>query len=181
MQNSTDTDLRYPIGKFQRPQEITQAQRQQWTNDIAQTPGKLREIISGLSDDQFNTPYRPGGWTVLQVVHHLPDSHMNAYMRFKLALTEEEPTIKPYEEDRWAELPDVFQTSWEVSATLLETLHYRWVKLLQAMSPSDFKRTFRHPQLGVVELNTSLGMYAWHSRHHLAHITTLCKRMKWNK
>lgn len=181
MQDANSLDLRYPIGKYVAPKDITQAQRQQWIADIAQTPGKLREIISLLSEDQFNTPYRPGGWTVLQVVHHLPDSHMNAYIRFKLALTEEEPIIKPYQEDRWAVLPDVFQTSWEVSITLLEALHYRWVQLLKAMTPSDFNRTFRHPQLGLIELNTSLGMYAWHSKHHLAHITTLCERMGWNK
>ncbi len=181
MQESTPLDLRYPIGKFVAPQAITEEHRQQWIAQIAQTPAKLKELLSGLSDEQLHTPYRPGGWTVLQVAHHLPDSHINAYVRFKLALTEDEPIIKPYQEDRWAELSDVHHTQWEVSATLLETLHYRLVQLLKGMSPSDFNRTFRHPELGIVQLNTSLGMYAWHGNHHLAHISTLRERMGWNK
>jgi hypothetical protein len=173
------TDLSYPIGKFHYDGPPSQEQKQQLLNDIAQTPVKLRSAVNGLSDEQLDTPYRPGGWTVRQVVHHVPDSHMNAYIRFKLALTEDEPTIKPYEQQHWAELPDTKETPIEVSLTMLDLLHDRWVRLLRGITPEQWKRTFRHPELGVVGLEKNLALYAWHGKHHVAHVTELCKRMNW--
>jgi hypothetical protein len=173
------TDSRYPIGKFHYDGPPTPAQKQDFMDDIAQTPANLRAAIKGFSDAQLGTPYREGGWTVRQVVHHLPDSHMNSYVRFKLALTEDEPTIKPYAEDRWAELADTRATPVEVSLTLLDSLHDRWVRLLRSMTPEDWKRTFRHPELGPMALEKTLAIYAWHGRHHVAHITELRKRMSW--
>jgi uncharacterized damage-inducible protein DinB len=140
----------------------------------------MRAAVAGLTPERFDTPYRPGGWTVRQVVHHVPDSHMNAYVRFKLALTENEPTIKPYEEAAWAELADSASTPVDVSLTLLETLHDRWVRLLRSMTEADFARKFRHPQLGVVPLDKNLALYAWHGKHHVAHITSLRQRMGWS-
>src|SRR6202023_3213112 len=166
-------DPRYPIGKMEMPKEITAAKRQQAIESIAATPKNLREAVRGLNDAQLDTPYREGGWTVRQVVHHVPDSHMNAYVRFKLALTEDEPTIKPYEQQLWADLPDTKSTPIEVSLTLLDCLHERWVQLLQSFTASDWKRTFRHPELGIVSLEKNLALYAWHGRHHVAHITEL--------
>lgn len=146
---------------------------------IAAAPLRMREAVAGLDAAQLDTPYREGGWTVRQVVHHVPDSHMNAYVRVKLALTEDEPTIKPYEEAAWAQLPDSRITPVEVSLALLEALHTRWVDLLRAMDGADFKRSFRHPEHGAVTLDWLVGMYAWHSRHHVAHITSLRERMGW--
>jgi hypothetical protein len=172
-------DLRYPIGKFTADPEVTDAKRPRWIEEIAATPASLRAAVAGLSDARLDTPYRPGGWTVRQVVHHLPDSHLNAYVRFKLALTEAEPTVKTYEEAAWAELSDGRSGPVELSLGLLETLHGRWVLLLRAMSPTDFGRTLRHPELGRVNLDTYLQMYAWHGRHHVAHITSLRERMGW--
>ena len=173
------TDLRYPIGKFSYDGLFTEEKKEAFLNDIARTPAHLRSAVKGLSDTQFDTPYRPGGWTVRQVVHHVPDSHLNAYVRFKLALTEDEPTIKPYAEDRWAELADTKATPIEVSLTLLDSLHDRWVRLLRSLKPEDWKRTFRHPELGTVSLEKSLALYAWHGKHHTAHVTELRKRMGW--
>ena len=141
----------------------------------------MRSAVQGLSTPQLDTPYRPEGWTVRQVVHHVPDSHMNAYIRFKLALTEPEPKIRPYKEAEWAKLPDTAVTPIEVSLQLLAALHSRWVDLLQNMQPSDFERTLYHPERGVVTLEHMLAMYAWHSGHHLAHINTLRERMNWNQ
>ena len=147
--------------------------------EIADTPANLRASVAGLSAEQLDTPYRPGGWTVRQVVHHVPDSHMNSYVRFRLALTEDEPTIKPYDESRWAELADSRTARIETSLALLESLHERWVLLLRSLSPADFRRQFRHPELGVVSLEKNLALYAWHGRHHVAHITSLRERMGW--
>jgi uncharacterized damage-inducible protein DinB len=172
-------DFRYPIGKFTYHEPITVEQRQTCIGEIAQAPSNLRQAISGLANAQLDTRYRPEGWTVRQVVHHVPDSHMNSYMRFKLALTEEEPTIKPYAEDRWAELPDTKATPLEVSLVLLENLHDRWVQLLKSLTPEQWNRTFRHPELGTMTLHKTLALYAWHGRHHVAHITELRKRMSW--
>ena len=146
---------------------------------IAEAPTKLQAAVAGLSAQQFDTPYRPGGWTVRQVVHHIPDSHMNAFIRFKLALTEEEPTVKPYHEELWADLGDVQATPVEVSLQLVENLHRRWVLLLRGLSSAEWSRTFRHPALGVLSLDTNLALYAWHGRHHVAHITALRQRMGW--
>jgi uncharacterized damage-inducible protein DinB len=173
------TDLRYPIGKFSYDGHLTEDQKRNSLDDIAHTPAKLRAAVSGLSEPQLDTPYRPGGWTVRQVVHHVPDSHLNAYVRFKLALTENEPTIKPYAEDRWAELADTKTTPLEVSLTLLDSLHDRWVRLLRSMSPEEWKRTFLHPALGAMTLEKTLASYAWHGRHHVAHVTGLRKREGW--
>jgi len=172
-------DPRYPIGKFNYEGPPSEEQRKKLIEDIAQTPAALRAAVKGLSAEQIETPYRDGGWTVRQVVHHVPESHMNAYIRFKLALTEDEPTIKPYEEDRWAKLSDVQSTPLEVSLSLLELLHDRWVRVLKSIRPEEWKRSFKHPQLGVVPLEKNLCLYSWHGRHHVAHITELRKRMSW--
>jgi uncharacterized damage-inducible protein DinB len=173
------TDLRYPIGKFHFDGPPTEEQRKKFIDDIAQSPAKLRAAVKGLSDQQLDTPYRPGGWTVRQVVHHVPDSHLNAYVRFKLALTEEEPIIKPYAEDRWAQLSDTQATPVEVSLTMLDSLHDRWVRLLRSLKPEEWKRTFRHPELGLVSLEKNLALYGWHGRHHVAHITSLRQQNSW--
>ncbi|OFW82105.1 MAG: metal-dependent hydrolase, partial [Alicyclobacillus sp. RIFOXYA1_FULL_53_8] len=153
--------LRYPIGTYQAPQDISAQQIEDWITEIAATPKSLRSAIEGLTSHQLDTPYRPGGWTVRQVVHHVPDSHLNSYIRFKLALTEDEPTIKPYMEDRWAELADYQNTPIETSLTLLTSLHERWVTLLASMQPADFSRSFKHPESGVLNLDQVVGLYAW--------------------
>jgi len=172
-------DLSYPIGKFEWNGEATQAQRRARIEDIERAPAEMRKALAGLNDEQLDTPYRPGGWTVRQLAHHVPDSHLNAYMRFKLALTEDQPTIKPYEQERWAELEDTRTTPVEVSLTLLDSLHQRWVQLLLSLAPADFARTFRHPELGLVSLDKNLALYAWHGRHHVAHVTALRERLGW--
>jgi len=172
-------DPRFPIGKFSFPASATPHDREQWISDIAATPSKLRAAAAGLSPAQLDTPYREGGWTVRQVLHHVPESHMNAYIRFKLALTEEEPVIKPYDEAAWAKLPDVSSTPVEVSLALLDSLHDRWVRVLRAIDDGQWKRTFRHPEMGVVKLEGNLALYSWHGRHHTAHITSLRERMNW--
>ncbi|HLH05991.1 MAG TPA: bacillithiol transferase BstA [Terriglobales bacterium] len=173
------TDLRYPIGKFHFDGPLTKEQREQFIEEIAHTPAKLRAAVAGLTSEQLNTPYRPGGWTVRQLIHHLPDSHMNSYVRFRLALTEEQPTIKPYDEARWAELVDAKSAPREMSLTLLDALHRRWVILLNGMTPADYQRTLVHPQQGQINLEKMLAIYAWHGRHHVAHITALKERMGW--
>lgn len=173
------SDPRYPIGKFSFDGTLNEVQRKQCIDDIEQAPGALRAAVRGLSPEQVETPYRDGGWTVRQVVHHVPESHMNSYIRFKLALTEDEPTIKPYMENLWARTPDVQATPLEVSLVLLDSLHNRWVGLLRGLKPEDWKRTFRHPELGLVSLEKNLALYSWHGKHHVAHITELRKRMKW--
>src|SRR4051812_48183899 len=164
-------DPRYPIGKFEGKGDL-----RQWIDEIAAAPFQLRAAVQGLTPPQLDTPYRPGGWTVRQVVHHLPDSHLNSYVRFRLALTEDEPTIKPYDEARWAGLHDASTAPVEVSLALLESLHERWVLLLRSLTPADWQRTFRHPELGVVTLERTAGLYAWHGRHHVAHINKLFGR-----
>ena len=173
-------DLRYPIGRYEALDEVGAAQRQQWIGEIAAAPDRLRAAVSGLQPVQLDTPYRPEGWTVRQIVHHLPDSHLNSYVRFRLALTEEEPTIKPYEEARWAELPDARTAPIDISLTLLTALHERWVLLLRSFGDAEFARTFRHPDLGLMKLDKTLGLYAWHGRHHVAQIVALRERMSWN-
>lgn len=172
-------DLRYPVGKFRFPETVSREERSQFVEQIAEAPARLRSAVAGLGDSQLDTPYRPGGWTVRQVVHHVPDSHLNSYTRFRLALTEDEPTIKPYHEDRWAELPDARTAPVEVSLRLLECLHSRWVGLLRSLSDAQWKRTFRHPDLGLISLEQNAALYAWHGRHHVAHITNLRERMGW--
>lgn len=173
------TDPRYPIGKFSYDSPLTDEKREAFLNDIARAPANLRSAVEGLSDAQLDTPYRPGGWTVRQVVHHVPDSHMNAFIRFKLALTEEEPAIKPYAEDLWADLGDVAATPIDTSLCLLDCLHQRWVQLLRSLTPEQCRRTYRHPDIGLMSLDKTLAMYAWHGRHHVAHITSLRERSRW--
>jgi len=173
------SDLRFPIGKFSYHGNLTEDQKGDFLQQIAEAPVRLRTAVKGLSDSQLETPYRPEGWTVRQVVHHVPESHMNSYIRFKLALTEDDPVIKPYAEDRWAQTADVEDTPIEVSLALTDSLHDRWVRLLRSLTPEEWKRTFRHPELGSVPLEKALALYAWHGRHHVAHITELRKRMSW--
>ncbi|MEO8908966.1 MAG: YfiT family bacillithiol transferase [Gemmatimonadaceae bacterium] len=173
------TDVRYPVGKFDWNGVVSPSDYPRLIAEIAATPGALRSAVAGLSRDQLETRYRPEGWTVKQVVHHVPDSHLNAYTRFKLALTENEPTIKPYDEAKWAELQDT-QVPIDVSLDLLDALHVRWVALLRSMDAADFNRTFRHPEHNrTMTLAQLLGLYAWHGRHHVAHITSLRKREGW--
>ncbi|HSB63405.1 MAG TPA: bacillithiol transferase BstA [Thermoanaerobaculia bacterium] len=173
------SDLAYPIGKFTWSGPGSAPDRARHIAEIAAAPAALRVAVTGLSDSQLETPYRPGGWTVRQVAHHVPDSHLNAYVRFKLAVTEDTPTIKPYDEAAWAELADVKTVPVATSLALLEAVHERWVAFLSSLSESDWKRTFRHPELGVVPLDKNLALYAWHGRHHVAHVTSLRERMGW--
>jgi uncharacterized damage-inducible protein DinB len=177
MRNSMD--LRYPIGKYIPCEALSPEQRATAIAQIAAAPKSLRDAVAGLSREQLDTPYRPGGWSVRQVVHHLPDSHMNSYVRLKLALTEDEPAIKTYEEERWAELADSRDTPVEVSLALFEALHQRWEVLLRSMRAEDFSRRLRHPKLGAMPVDNLLGIYAWHGRHHVAHITSLREREGW--
>jgi len=172
-------DLRYPIGPFTWEGKASEEERRRFIGQIEETPARARAAVEGLSAGQLDTPYRPGGWTVRQVVHHLPDSHLNGYVRFRLALTEEAPAIKPYDEKRWAALSDAQTAPVDVSLELLESLHRRWVLLLRSLGPAEFARTFRHPETGVQNLDKYLGLYAWHGRHHVAHITSLRERMGW--
>ena len=172
-------DPRYPIGKFNSPSTVTESDRKLYIDEIESAPAHLRAAIAGLTAAQLSTPYREGGWTVRQLVHHVPDSHMNAYVRFKLALTEDEPTIKPYEEARWAELPDSENVPVETSLVLLDSLHQRWVPLLRSIPAANWSRKFRHPELGVKTLDQTLALYAWHGKHHVAHITSLRERNGW--
>ncbi|PYO99200.1 MAG: putative metal-dependent hydrolase [Gemmatimonadetes bacterium] len=173
------SDLRYPIGRFQPVTSLAPAQRVTCIDQIAAMPDGLRRAVTGLDDRQLDTPYRPGGWTVRQVVHHVPDSHLNAYTRFKLACTEDSPTIKTYEEARWAELPEARTAPIDVSLDLLTALHRRWVLFLRLLGPDDFARTVRHPEWGSPTVDFLLAQYAWHGRHHTAHITALRDRMGW--
>jgi len=170
--------LRYPTGKFQRPASLDTDARARAIDIIAGTPARLREAVRGLTAEQIETPYRPGGWVVRQVVHHVPDSHLNAFIRFKLALTENEPTIKPYDESEWAKLADT-RVPLETSLTLLEAVHERFVVLLRAMTPTEFERMLVHPETGRQRLDQVLALYAWHGPHHIAQITSLRERQGW--
>jgi uncharacterized damage-inducible protein DinB len=172
-------DLRFPTGKFQRPPSLDAAARARAIDIVAETPARLREAVRGLSEAQLDTEYRPGGWSIRQVVHHVADSHLNAYVRFKLALTEDDPTIKPYDEARWAELPDVKTVPIATSITLLDAVHDRWLAILRAMTPADFERMLTHPESGRQRLDQVLALYAWHGPHHTAHVTSLRQRQGW--
>ena len=173
------SDLRFPIGKFHRPEAVSAEDRIRFIGEITAAPALLRAAVSGLSPQQLDTPYRDAGWTVRQVIHHVPDSHMNAYVRFKLALTETDPVIKAYEEGAWALLSDTAETPVETSLTLLECLQERWAILLNGISPDGWKRAYVHPEMGPVPLETALALYAWHGKHHTAHVTELRKRQGW--
>jgi hypothetical protein len=173
-------DLRYPVGAFVPPAApLTATERTAFIDEIEGTPQALRQAVAGLSEAQLDTPYRPGGWTVRQVAHHVPDSHVNAYVRFGLALTEDVPTVKPYAEDRWAELPEVKTTPVLASLDLLEAVHRRWVIRLRGITPNEWTRQLRHPDLGVVDLDFVLAQYAWHGRHHTGHVLALRRREGW--
>lgn len=173
-------DPRFPVGTFASRDELTADERRAMIDEIAATPARLRDASRNLSDAQLDTPYRDGGWTVRQVIHHVPDSHLNAYIRTKLALTEETPTIKPYDEAVWATLEDSRVTPVEVSLALLESLHARWVGLLRALDDAQFARTFRHPEhTGPKSIDWLVALYSWHGRHHTGHITALRERNGW--
>lgn len=172
-------DDRYPIGRFTYAGSCTPAERSRHIEAIAELPARLRDAVRGLSREQLDTPYREGGWTVRQVVHHVADSHMNSYVRFRLALTEDEPVIKPYDEALWAGLPDARTAPVESSLALLAAMHERWVALLRSMSEDQFGRKFRHPQMGEVTLDRNTALYAWHGAHHVAHVTSLRQRRRW--
>jgi uncharacterized damage-inducible protein DinB len=174
-----ETDLRYPVGPADKSSPLSAGERAQRIDAIAATPAQLRLAVAGLTGQQIDTPYRPGGWTVRQVVHHVADSHMNAFIRFRLGLTEDNPTIKPYDEKAWAELPDTRHLPIDISLRLLENLHERLVHLLQSVQPSMFSRQIMHPENGPMTLDALVSMYAWHGRHHTAHITGLRDRQGW--
>ena len=171
-------DLSYPIGRFDTSAPVDPSMRAPAIDAIAQLPARMREAVAGLSDAQLDTRYRPGGWTVRQVVHHVADSHMNGLIRTKLALTEHVPTIKPYDETAWSTVADM-QLPIAVSLGILDGVHTRWTAVWRALRPGDFAREFRHPEIGVMTLDTQLQSYAWHSRHHVAHITSLRQREGW--
>ncbi len=172
------TDLRYPIGPLTMPASLTPDEIRAGIKVMAETPARLRKAVAGLNDRQLDTPYRPDGWTVRQVVHHVPDSHINSYVRFKLGLTEDNPTIKPYEEKLWSTTPDNAEPV-ENSLRLLEALHERYVVLLNSVRPEQWSRTIRHPESGLIRLDQLLSLYVWHGPHHVAHITELRKRNGW--
>lgn len=172
-------DLRYPIGKFSNDSEVTPEKRTVWIRQIADTPKDLRAAVDGLNEEQLLTPYRPDGWTVCQVVHHVADSHLNSYIRFRLGLTEDRPLIKTYDQDKWANLPDAATVKIDTSLVLLEAMHARWVQLLDSFTEEDFARRFQHPEWGEISLDTNLQIYAWHGPHHVAQITSLREREGW--
>jgi len=174
----TNTDLRYPVGEFKMPASVTPATRADAIEAIEALPGHMRNAVRGLSDSQLDTRYRPGGWTVRQVVHHVPDSHLNAYIRLKLAITEDNPTIKPYDQDAFAQLPDQ-RLPIDVSLLLLDALHARWTTVLRALTPDQFGRPLIHPEIGAITVDYLVQLYGWHSRHHVAHITRLREREGW--
>jgi hypothetical protein len=175
---TTTADLSFPIGRFDREAPISPDMRAAAVKDIALLPAHLRAAVANLDDRQLETPYRPGGWTVRQLVHHVADSHMNGFIRMKLALTEDAPTIKPYDQDAWAQLPDM-QLPIDISLTLVDAVHRRWATVAAALAPADYARTFRHPEIGPLSVDQHLQLYAWHSRHHVAHITRLREREGW--
>ena len=174
-----DEGLRYPVGRFREDPQPTPEKYARWIDGIAALPGEMGSAVAGLSDEQLETPYRPGGWTVRQVVHHLADSHLNAYVRTKLALTEEVPTIKPYDQEAWAELPDGCAAPLQASLALLEGLHARWAAALRALDEAELRRTLHHPEDGMLTISRVIQSYAWHGRHHHAHVANLRSRNGW--
>jgi len=177
---SSEQDLRYPIGKADTKSPLAAGERAQKIDAIAALPAQLRKAVAGLNDAQLDTPYRPGGWTVRQLVHHVADSHMNAFIRFRLGFTEDNPTIKPYDEKAWTELPDNRHLPVEVSLQLLDSLHERMVHMLRSVAPASFQRSIQHPENGPMTLDAVVSMYAWHGQHHTAHVTALRQRQGWS-
>ncbi len=171
--------LRFPIGRFTPPAKGDYAERVEWIRAIAELPAELEQAVAGLSDEHLDTPYRPDGWTIRQVVHHIADSHMNSYVRFRLAVTEDTPTIKPYAEARWAELKDARNAPLEPSMAILRGLHDRWVLFLRTLDEAELNKSYNHPESGPFELGRAIALYAWHGRHHVAHITSLREREGW--
>jgi len=181
MSQPADTiDLRYPIGRFSHRGPVADDLLARWIDEIEALPQQMQKVVAGLTDEQLDTRYRPGGWTLRQVVHHVPDSHLHSYVRFKWALTEDQPTIKTYDEAAWAELPDVQVVPVETSLGLLSLLHAKWVALLRVLTPEQWAQRFVHPEWGAQNLSWATGVYAWHGRHHLAHITTTVEREGWS-
>lgn len=170
------SDLRFPIGAFTFPESVTPAQRTAHIAALRDLPAQLRAALADLPESHLETPYRPGGWSIRQTIHHIADSHMNSYIRFKLAVTEDVPTVKPYDEARWAELTDGKTGPIEWSLTLLDVLQPRWATFLESLSDADWQRSYRHPEQGLVRLDAALALYDWHGRHHVAHITALRAR-----
>lgn len=166
---------RYPIGQFVCDEVISSEQVAEWIEEIRLLPAQLREAVTGLNEEDLNKTYRPNSWTIRQLVHHIADSHMNGYIRIKLALTEDGPTIKPFEESEWAKLPD-YDLPISVSLQLIESLHERWSYLLQSLTNNQSKRFFNHPDSGTLSIEKSIGIYAWHGKHHLAHIRHALKQ-----
>ena len=178
MTGGKEMDYRYPIGQFTYTGEVTRVQRKQWIQEIEDLPERAREATHGLNEEQLNLPYREGGWMLRQVIHHMADSHMNSVIRFKLALTEDTPVIRPYYEERWAELSDSRDLQVECSLQLLDALHRRWTVLLNTLSDEDYAKQFYHPtSKETMRLDHCLGMYAWHGNHHTAQITSLRGRL----
>ena len=172
-------DLKYPIGKFQQDPAVTAEKRLQWIQSLSEMPGQLRQAVEDLNDEQLDTPYRPEGWTVRQLVHHLADSHIHSYVHCRLALTEEKPTIKAYDPAAWAELADARSAPIGPSLAMLSATHERWALLLRSLSESEFARPFHYPEEGDIDLDVTLQIYAWHGKHHIAHITGLRERNGW--
>ena len=171
--------IKYPIGRFQSSMSVDASQRREWIQQIAKLPDNMREAVAGLNDAQLDTPYREHGWTVRQLAHHVADSHLNSYIRFRWALTEPAPLIKAYDQTLWAELPDARTGPVALSLNLLDGLHARWILLLESMGDAEFSRVLKHPELGELTLDWMLGLYAWHGRHHTAHIAALRTRENW--
>ena len=172
--------LKYPIGKFSAPQQITAKDREAYIKDLQELPEQLRGTVTGLTESQLDTPYRPEGWTIRQVIHHLPDSHLNSYVRFKWTLTEDEPLIKAYDERLWSTLPDSERGPINMSIDLLQAIHIRWVWLLNSLNEDQWKKRFKHPEMGKqIPLDVNLSLYSWHGKHHLAHINSLLERNNW--
>ena len=173
------TDLQYPVGKFATPAQVTQADRERYIANIEATAAKLLGALDGLKSEHLEIPYRRGGWSIRQIVHHIPESHMNSYIRFKLALTEDKPTIRPYDENGWAVTNEVAATPINVSVELTDALHKRWAMLLRSMNQSDFERELVHPALGTLVVHNMLALYDWHARHHVAQIEAIRAHFGW--
>jgi hypothetical protein len=172
-------DLRFPMGKFDSTQEVNSEMRSGFIQTIEVLPYKFRQAVKGLNNEQIDTPYRPEGWTVRQLVHHIADSHINSFCRFKLGLSEDTPTIKPYDEASWAEMADSKNAPIDLSLNMIDGVHARWALLLKSMSDADFDRNINHPERGSMSLNSMLSLYDWHSKHHTAHVTKLRERNNW--